>query len=112
MAVAYSPVSDSAGILTNPDTATVLADTGALPRGFYEIRVLPGCSVAAIFYVQHRNSGNDANVTDATIIRAAAGQTGEYILKFPIDENQRVRVLPAASITGNAEAFIQAIKIG
>jgi hypothetical protein len=103
----YAPVLDAIAPQTNPTTASVLADTGALPSALYEVRAMVGCTVAAIFQLQRRNAANGANVGDVVYIRAAAGQTGEYILKYEINKDERLRILPAANITGDAEATIQ-----
>jgi hypothetical protein len=108
---AYAAYHDSAGKVTNPTTAEVMADTGALPGALYEVRIMVGCSAAATFNVQHRNAANDGNVSDTVIIRAAAGQTGEYILKYALVKNERIRVLPEANITGLGEVTLQAIKV-
>lgn len=104
----YPPVIDSSSPQTNPTTATVLADTGALNAALYEVRVTCGCTVAAIFQVQRRDSANSNNVGDVLYIRAAAGQTGEYVFKFELNSSERIRVLPAANITGDAEASVSA----
>lgn len=109
---AYPAIHDSAGITTNPTTTSVLADTGPLTPGLYDVRVFAGASVAAVFYVQHRDAANAGAQSDVSAIRAAAGQTGQYVFKFDVNvSGQRVRVLPAANITGDAEATIQAIRI-
>jgi hypothetical protein len=108
---AYAAYHDSAGKTNNPTTASVLADTGALPGAMYDVRVLVGCSAAATFNVQHRNAANSGNVSDTVLIRAAAGQTGEYILKYALNKDERIRVVPEANITGDAEITIQAIKV-
>jgi hypothetical protein len=50
-------------------------------------------------------------VSDTVLLRAAAGQTGEYVLKYSINNNERIRVLPEANITGTAEATVQAIRV-
>jgi hypothetical protein len=107
----YAAYHDSAGKQTNPTTADVLADTGAIPSALYDVRVLVGCSAAATFNIQHRNAANDGNVSDTVLIRAAAGQTGEYIFKYALNTNERIRVVPEANITGSAEATVQAIRI-
>lgn len=107
----YAAYHDSAGTATNPTTASVLADTGAMAAGLYEAKVFVGCSVAAIFTVQHRNVANDGNVSDPVLLRAAAGQTGEYVIKYSVNLNERVRILPAASITGDAEASVNVERI-
>jgi hypothetical protein len=107
----YVPYHDSAGKTTNPTTADVLADTGVMVAGIYEVRVFLGCSVAATFNIQHRNAANDGGISDPVLIRAAAGQTGEYVLKYGINLNERIRVVPEANITGAGEASVQAIRV-
>lgn len=110
--VTHGPYHDSAGKQTNPQTTDVLADTGEMETGIYEVRVLIGASAASTFNVQHRNAANGANASDAVLIRAAAGQTGEYVLKFAINNtSERVRVVPETNVTGDAEATVQAIRI-
>jgi hypothetical protein len=107
----YAQIQDSTGPQTNPTTATVLADSGALATGMYQVLVVAGCSVAAKMDIQHRNAANGANVSDSVTIRLAAGQSAEFALKFAINSQERIRVLPQASITGEAEAAIQVIRI-
>lgn len=108
---AYAAVHNSAGKTTNPTTASVLADTGAVTYGgLYEVRILVGCSAAATFYLQHRDATN-ATTTTQVLLRAAAGQTGEYILKYNLAASERLRALPEANITGDAEITIQAIRV-
>jgi hypothetical protein len=109
--VSYAPTLDAVTPQTNPTTTDVLADTGALPASLYEMRILVGCTVAAVFLVQRRNAANGANVGDVVYIRAAAGQTGQYVLKYEMNKDERLRVLPAANITGDAEVTIQAERI-
>lgn len=107
----YPPIHDSQGTQTNPGIATVLADTGAVASRLYDVKVLVGCSVAAILAVQVRDSANATTNQDEVIIRAAAGQTGEYVFKFALNTNERVRVLPKVAITGDAEATVQLVAV-
>jgi hypothetical protein len=107
----YPHVQNSTGPQTNPTTATILADTGVLPGGIYQVFVLVGCSVAAKFSLEHRNASNDANVSDTMVIRAAAGQTGQYAFKFSVNHNERLRIAPQANITGEGEASLQVFRI-
>lgn len=102
---------NSAGKTNNPTTATVLADTGALASAIYEVRVFVGCDVAATFVVQHRDAANTGNVGSVPVLRAAAGQTAEYVFTTALNANERMRVLPEANITGNAEATVEATRI-
>jgi hypothetical protein len=106
----YPAYHDSQGKQTNPTTSTSLADTGAMPSALYEVRVLVGASVASTFNVLHRNAADSGNISDTVMIRAAAGQTAEYVFKYSINTNERIRVVPETSITGDAEATVQAIR--
>lgn len=107
----YGPVIDSTTPQTNPQTTDILADSGPMQSGMYEVRVTCGCTVAAVFQFEHRNAANDANVTDPIVIRAAAGQTGEYVFKYHLNTNERVRVRPQANITGGGEASVSLFRV-
>lgn len=107
----YGHIQDSTGPQTNPTTATVLADTGALPSGMYQVFIIGGCSVAAKMNVEHRNSENTASVSDNITLRLAAGQSAQFALKFAINTNERIRIVPQAAITGEGEAAVQVFRI-
>ena len=109
--VSYAQIQDSTGPQTNPTTATVLADTGALPSGMYQVIFVGGCSVAAKLDLQHRNAANDGVVSDTVTVRVAAGQSSQLVFKFAINKNERLRVLPQANITGEAEAALQVFRV-
>lgn len=102
---------NTTGKQTNPTTSDVLADSGALPGAIYEVRVFVGCSVAATFVVQHRDAANSGNVGSVPVLRAAAGQTAEYVYTMAFNTNERVRVLPEANITGAAECAVEVTRI-
>jgi hypothetical protein len=108
----YAQIQDSTGPQTNPTTATVLADSGALPSGMYQVIFVGGCSVAAKLDLQHRNAANSGAISDTITIRVAAGQSSQLIFKFAINKDERIRVLPQANITGEAEAAVQVFRIG
>lgn len=100
-------VRNSQGIQTNPTTATVLADTGAVAGGLYDVKIIVGSSVAATFEVQVRDSANAANVGSTHIVYVAAGQSAQFVLSnVGLNPNERVRVLPQANITGTAAANV------
>lgn len=107
----YAPVIDASAVETNPTTATILADTAALPSALYEVRCVVGSSVAAIFVLERRNAANGANVGDPVNLYAAAGQSGEYVFKFEVNKDERFRVRPQANITGTAAAALQVERI-
>ncbi len=102
----FPPTTVAGATATNPASADVMVDGGVLDSGTYEARIFVGASAAAAFSVQHRNAANSSNITTITL-RAAAGQTAEYVLKYFLNDQERVRVVMAASLTGTAEASIQ-----
>jgi hypothetical protein len=111
----YPLTIDSQGLLTNPTTATVVADTGALTSdlggsGTYEVLVTFSTSATAIFQVEHRNIANSANVDDVQIFQVAANTVVaiplRFFLKVDATGGERVRVMMQTNLTGNASASI------
>lgn len=101
------PVLDSAGKQTNPTTATVLADTGALVAGLYEVRVLLGASAAAIFALERRNAANGANVGDVPAIYVPAAGSLYAVFTYVLEASERLRVVMETNLTGTAAATLQ-----
>lgn len=109
----YAPVLDSQGILTNPSTNDVAADTGVISLpGQYEVRVTIGATVATVFSFQHRNAGNSANLDDVAVVYVPATASGQYLFEVSINNaSERCRVLVTAGVTGDVAAFISAKKV-
>lgn len=107
----YPIAHDASADETNPTTATILADTGALEGGIYRAHLVLGASAAAKFAVQRRNAANSANVGDVVNIYVAAGTTEEVTLRFALEKDERVRVTMLANLTGTASAAIQAQRV-
>lgn len=82
----------SEGEQTNPADELLMADSKALPAGAYEVLVSVGASAASDLAVEHRNQANDGNIV-RVVIKAVAGQTGQYRFFIQAAESQRVRVL-------------------
>lgn len=102
-----APILDSQGELTNPTTATVIADSGVVAfRGLYEVRVIIGGSVAAQFQLQRRNAANGANVGDVVGLYGAAGQSSQFVLNYYLDAGERVRLMMDDNLTGTAYCAI------
>jgi hypothetical protein len=98
---------------SNPTTATILADTGALATGgIFEARFILGASAAAIFALQRRNAANDATVGDVVLVYVAAGQSECPVLRFEIEADERIRVTMGANLTGTAAATVAAQRVG
>lgn len=102
------PLLASAGKQTNAADQVVHADTDQLVAGLYEVRVIAGGSVAALWQIQRRNAGNTASVTPSPYtVYTPAGQSGEYVLMIELAVNERVRVTNDGAITGTTAATIQ-----
>jgi hypothetical protein len=109
-------VRDSQGKQTNASDATVHADTGAITTpGLYDVKIIAGCSVAALWLIQFRNEANDGNVGDTHPFYTAAGQSAEFVIhNVPFTKNQagqtsaiqRVRVVNDGAITGTSSANV------
>jgi hypothetical protein len=109
--LAQGPFSE--GVQTNPTTATVMADTGAITAGgvhstslAFEFVVTCWASVVATFSVQRRNAANDANVGNVATIRIPADMAGQYRFLYTLVSGERLRVVPQANITGTAAVTI------
>ena len=108
----YPVTLDASTDTTNPTTSDILADTGAVQGGVYEVRVTVGASAAAKFAVQRRNAGNSATVGDVVVVYCAANASVCHPLKFELEPNERVRVTMATSLTGNGAVTIMAQRCG
>lgn len=103
---AEGPVLDSA-TTTNPGNAAVLATTGALRAGFYEVRIVVGSTVDGRVEVARRNSGDSADVGDVVTLRVKSAQpSAEYILRYTLAANERITVRTPAALVGDVDAAI------
>lgn len=101
----------SEGRLTAPAINTVLADTGELTEGTWDFLVLISFSSAVLMNVdiQHRNSGNTANVwAHSVMLGGASGDVLNYQFSLgkTVAGSERLRVLNL--IAGEAGRFFQA----
>jgi len=105
-------IKGSAGLLTNPITTSDFGDTGNLVIGDYEIRVIAGGSVSAIWELQHRNAADNANVAPSPYdFYTPAGQSGEYVWVIRVVADESIRLRLQAGITGTAAGQIQVEKV-
>lgn len=97
----------SAGILTNPATDAILADTGALSgAGSGRIKVVLGATIAAICTLERRNSTNSANVNSQVIACVA---NSPFEMEVPGEswaDQERYRIRLNAAIVGSAQASV------
>ncbi len=87
------PDAFSAGELTNPAAATIMADTGPLPIGAYSLQVLMQGQVSNNFRFQWRDAANAV-----TLVSHFFRKVGQEITVFKVrleiqKDNERFRVL-------------------
>ena len=93
----------SQGEQTNPTTATVLADTGAVAPvngGRFIVWVTIATDANAQFDIQRRNAANGANVGSVPTVYVPANDTRQFSFAFSLEAGERIRVVPNANITG------------
>lgn len=104
----YQPIWAETTSASNPIDGQVMADTGALPLGgIYEVRVIPGATATAAFFLQRRNAANTATVGDPIVFRTVANQTSQFVVLMDALNGERFRVVMNGGVTGTAEAAIQ-----
>lgn len=123
----YPLLTDSQGEQTNPTTATVMADTGALGNaytsdigaqtyykgggGIYEVTGSASATATAEFVIQLRNAANGANVGDTQVFYCGANTTVPFFFKFEVENGQRIRVMMNTNLTGDAVVDITAQRV-
>jgi hypothetical protein len=94
------------GPQVNPTNTLLMADTGAVSGGNYEIRFIFTQTANAAWNIQHRNVANDAS-TVAMRVDAGAGQASEFSLLFRLAPSERVRVTNNGGFTGTGQVLMQ-----
>lgn len=85
----------SVGELTNPGS-TVLADTGQLVAGTYDVQIIVESSAAGSMRFEHRNAANAADV-NAQFISTNVGGGSVWSLALTALANERFRVFNIAA---------------
>ena len=96
----------TAGVLSNPATDAIMADTGPLSgAGSGSFRVVLGANIATIGTIEHRNAANNANI-NSQVIGCSANTI--VVLTFPDTwaDGERVRLRLNVGIVGSTQASI------
>ena len=97
---------------TNPSDNDVMADTGALPGGIYEVLCNMSCATAiAKVHVAQRNVDNDADVGAEMHFNIPQDSGRDVPLRFELEKNQRVVIRMAAAQTGTTACNITAQRV-
>lgn len=107
----------ASGQSTAPGAAAVVADTGALAAGLYDLEITLGFSgvlaAGKHISVEHRNAANGANIAQLGLCPAGGVKT-IYISRVVVAANERVRAVIGAVAAAAAEvahATIRAIPV-
>jgi hypothetical protein len=101
----------TAGVLTDPVTDAILADTGAiagaLPNSYCVNAIVISSNVAAVVILEQRNAANAANITSqAILIQANDTITYPRFCVVLTGVNQRIRLRLNLGVTGVMQASI------
>lgn len=98
---------ESEGRQTDPTSGTLMADSGAVPKGgVYRAYIGCSASAAAIFTIQRRNAANSDNVGNVMSKDVGPG-AAEFHYTFTLAASERVRVVMGANLTGGASCDVQ-----
>lgn len=107
------------GQLLSPAAAAILADTGALPAGSWEVFILLGNDAAVAgdidFRIQRRNAANSGDIWVQRFHQSTASTVrGDFQLKarFQLSLNERIRVENVGTTAGvTVQASIFAVQV-
>jgi hypothetical protein len=103
-------VSTQVGVVSNPDTATLVAEVTGLQNRLYEVRWAIGASTGGVWRLELASStglGSTA-IRDQVIVFTGSNQTSEFIFAYKAEVNDRFRIVPLSSMTASAYGKISA----
>jgi len=95
------------GLLTNPVTNALFADTGELAEGWYDFTIIYTSDAAGKYpRLEHRNAANTANVHYTALGVAAHNFCLLYINNWRMETDERMRMICIADQTGTTQGSI------
>lgn len=112
--VSEAPVTKSGGELTNPADEAIVADTGTLPAGIYEVLALVSASANSQVKMARRDSANAADVGDVVGgLYVPANQTVPFAWKYYLNKDERVVLrMDDAQAAGTVWGSINVQRVG
>jgi len=108
----WPSIVDSQGEKTNPTTTTVMADTGVVGTGVYDVTAVLAAAANAQVQIQHRNAANDGAASDAVVVYVLANDSRVVTLRFACTaRSERFRVMMDGNLTGVGVASIEAHRV-
>ncbi|NVM23391.1 MAG: hypothetical protein HWN68_16600 [Desulfobacterales bacterium] len=94
------------GVKVNPTNGTLLADTGSLVAGLYDIDIIYTTSANAGGDIQHRNADNTVTVACHRVRGFTYSSFCFPLRSYKIATNERFRVIQASDLTGSVQVSI------
>ncbi len=107
----FAPAQITTGEANNPASGTVIADTGQLPAGDYDVFLYGGIAATTMAVAncifQHRDAANAVTLNAWAIPGVAPVSISQFIpLVLTIANDERLRFVTGTIITGNVSATI------
>lgn len=103
----------SAGKSATPADNEIMANSGAMAAGRYDVRVIVSATLAGVWEILHRNAADDGNIGPITAIRSIATGTAEVEVTFDLAESERVTVIMDGALgSGDGQASLYLEKLG
>jgi hypothetical protein len=104
----------ASGKSTAPGIGAVIADTGALPKGYYdfdfELSAEDTVAVGKGLHVEHRNAANGATLKELGAIPAADSKHFGLRRYHIANDNERIRIV-ASAVAGAASSVYEGVII-
>lgn len=104
----------TAGYLTNPVLGTILADTGPLPAGIYDIRyfgTVDGSTGPAFWALQHRNAANTTDIFAQYYGVTANTGLVQHLGLLKVKDNESVRIIVRVNMTTSTQHCLYCVRV-
>jgi hypothetical protein len=103
----------TAGILVNPVSGTVMADTGVMVESYKAGTFAVTAGATGLFaQIERRNAANDANIWAFPIGVVAGGMTYVRLPNIAVDSGERLRITVVTTIAAGSAAGIIDLSAG
>jgi len=101
------------GSAVNPGAGVVIADTGELPEGYYDLQILVSVLLATVWAdprIQHRDAANAVSLFEQWVALPATSTLFCDLNNRQVSAGERIRVVATNAITNSIFATIIGVK--
>jgi hypothetical protein len=114
-----APINSTFAVVVSPSTTALIAELDSSNFGSsgkartYSVNIWLGGSTGQVWVVEQvtSTSVSGTNVVDFFNPFTGSGQTSQFVRKYKVSGNDRIRVRHLSSVTGNFTASLQAEEI-